>query len=162
MATSDLWHVLLQVTLPRNKEIYLKQSTEKISYTAIPYKTSLTSFSRGMNLHDGELWKTTFTEHLVCSNSSNCKLNASLSNLTKAIYSKVICITDKSATAQNGRQGQAKSGWDHIWDAMASVSHGAYNSISMLIIFLLKYMLLTTTKHNLAKGTFLWETMLQY
>lgn len=43
MATSDLWHVLPQVTLPRNEEIYLKQSTEKISYTAIPYNTSLVS-----------------------------------------------------------------------------------------------------------------------
>lgn len=34
MATSDLWQDL-QVTLPRNAEIYLKQPTEKIPYTAV-------------------------------------------------------------------------------------------------------------------------------
>lgn len=66
---------------------------------------------------------------------------------------------DKSAIAE-GRQVQAKSGWDHIWDAKVSVSHGAYNLTSKII--LLNYTCLTTTKHNFTKTTFLWETQLQH
>lgn len=65
-----------------------------------------------MNLHDSELLKTTFTEHLVCSNSSNCKLNNSLSNLTKATYSNVICITDKSALHK--KEGKGTPSQDEI------------------------------------------------
>lgn len=93
--------------------------------------------------------------------SSSCKLNTSLSSITKAIYNGVRWVADKSAVAQEGKQVQAKSRWDHIWDAKVSVSHEAH-SFTSKIIFLLNYMCLTTAERNFAKTTFLWETQLQY
>lgn len=66
MATSDLWHAYLQLTLSQNAMIYLKQSRKDILHSNC--LINLYSLVLAViDLHDSNLLKTAFAEHLVCS-----------------------------------------------------------------------------------------------
>lgn len=63
MATSDmLCYKLYSLRIQRFKTICRKDFTQRLFD-----EFSRASFRRGKNLHNSDLWKTAFTEHLVCS-----------------------------------------------------------------------------------------------